>query len=86
MVPRIIVDISVPEYNYVFRDFFYLYGDESKFELARNLDDRLQSQNVPLALLVIVGIYDKTDVLIYDLYVSLISVIIGEIGERRKGL
>ena len=31
----------------------FLYGDESKFELARNLDDRLQSQNVPLALLVI---------------------------------
>ena len=31
----------------------FLYGDESKFELARNLDDCLQSQNVPLALLVI---------------------------------
>ena len=63
-----------------------MYGDESKSRLARDLDDRLQSQNVPLALLVIVGIYDKTDVLIYDLYVSLISVIIGETGERRKGL
>ena len=31
----------------------FLYDDESKSGLASDLDDRLQSQNVPLALLVI---------------------------------